>query len=122
MDTEVVKELKVIKDKMSELNDSLKDLNAAKINLETQIIESMQVEGISLARTDFGTVSVTKTDVASVKDWPAFEEYIYENRALHLLQRRTSAPAYRDQVAAEGEIPGVVTFTKHALSLTNKTT
>jgi len=122
MDVQAVKELKSLKERISDLNEQLADLKRAKTNIENELISEMNLDGLSLARTDFGTVSVTKTDVASVKDWPAFEEYVYENRALYLLQRRPSDVAYRDEIATKGEIPGVETFTKVNLSLTNKVT
>jgi hypothetical protein len=122
MDTQAVKELKSLKERISEINQQLTDLKRAKVNIEQELISEMNLEGLSLARTDFGTVSVTKTDVASVKDWPAFEEYVYENRALYLLQRRPADVAYREEIAAKGSIPGVETFTKVNLSLTNKAT
>ena len=122
MDVEAVGQLRSIKAQISDLNDQLNDLKRAKTNLEANIISDMQLDKVSLARTDFGTVSITETDVASVKDWPSFEEYIYENKALYLLQRRTSDVAYRDEIASKGHIPGVETFTKVNLSLTNKAT
>ena len=122
MDTEAVGQLKQVNTQISELNIQLKDLKAAKSNLEEGIIEDLQLDKTSLVRTDFGTVSLINTDLPSVKDWAAFEEYIYENRALYLLTRRASSPAYRDELAARGEIPGVETFTKVSLSFTNKAT
>ena len=122
MDTHAVRELKSVNEKIKGLNDQLNDLKQAKKNIELGIIDQMNTDSISLARTDFGTVSITKTDVASVTNWAEFEEYIYENRALYLLQRRASNPAYRDEVAAHGNLPGVETFTDVRLSLTNKAT
>ena len=122
MDVEAVGQLRSIKAQISELNDQLNDLKRAKTNLEQDIISDMQLDKVSLARTDYGTVALNPVDVASVKDWPAFEEYIYENKALYLLQRRPADVAYRDEIASKGHIPGVETFTKVNLSLTNKAT
>jgi len=122
MDVDAVGQLKAIKEQIKDLNDQLNDLKRAKTNLEENIINDMQLDKVSLARTDFGTVSITETDVASVKDWPTFEKYIYENKALYLLQRRPADVAYRDEIASKGHIPGVETFTKVNLSLTNKAT
>lgn len=117
-----VEELREIKKEISEINDKLNQLKRKKTELEVKIIGEMNSEGLSLARTDYGTVSVTKQEVASVKDWAAFEAYIYENKALHLLQRRPADAAYRDEIAVKGSLPGVETFTKVNLSLTNKVT
>ena len=122
MNVDIVAELKKINGEISGVNKTLTELKKVKSNLETDIIESMQDDGLSLARTDHGTVSLKSTAMASVTDWTAFEEYIYENRALYLLQRRASNPAYVEEVEVQGSIPGVETFTKVTVSLTNKAT
>lgn len=122
MNTDDVKQLAKLREEISEVNNRLKHLNAKKAELQQKVIEDMTIEGLSLARTDYGTVSISKEDVASVKDWMEFEEYIYENRALHLLQRRVANAAYRDELAIHEKVPGVEVFTKVNLSLTNKVT
>ena len=78
MNVEDVKFLRQVKEEISELTKQLDGLKRRKNELETKIISDMQAEGLSLARTDYGTPSITKLKVASVKDWTAFEEYIYE--------------------------------------------
>ena len=122
MNVNDVNELQNIRNEISEVNSKLADLKKRKSEIEQKLIGEMTSEGLSLARTDYGTVSVTKEEVPSVKDWNAFERYIYENHALHLLQRRPASAAYRDELSIKGEIPGVETFTKVGLSLTNKVT
>ena len=112
-------ELSEIRKELATLNDQVAKLKRKKASIEKDIIDGMP-QGVSLMRTDYGTVSVVTTDVASVKDWNALEEYIYKNRALHLLQRRTSDPAYRDEISVRGEVPGVETFTRITVSLTTK--
>ena len=124
MDDKTVWELNSIKDKIAKLNKEVSLLTAKRNELEESIIEDLTASGLSLARTNAMdengkriTVSVNAEDVANVIDWPAFEEYVYKNHALYLLQRRPSNPSYREEVAAKGEIPGVETFTKQKLSL-----
>ena len=80
----------------------------------------MTTEGTSLTRTKFGTVSISKLNVASVKDWNEFEKYIYENKALYLLQRRPANLAYREELKTQGEIPGVETFETISVNLSKK--
>jgi len=122
MNTELVAKLKILNEELAVANKTVTDLKSSKKVIEQQLIDEMNSDGLSLARTDFGTVSISKTDIASVKDWAAFEAYIYENQALYLMQRRPSNPAYREEIETKGEIPGVETFTTTALSLTNKVT
>jgi hypothetical protein len=81
----------------------------------------LEADGLTLARTKFGTVSVQETIVPNTQDWAELEEYVYAHRALHLFQRRLSAPAFRDEikVSPSGKLPGVEPYVKKTLSLRN---
>ncbi len=105
---------------LTDLNKQVGELQKHKRKYEDLIIEDMITEGTSLSRNKFGTVSLSKANVASVKDWNEFEKYIYENRALYLLQRRPANVAYREELKTKGEIPGVETFEVITLNLSNK--
>jgi len=118
MNANKVKELRTITDEIRTLNAQINDLKAQKSELEEEIIADMKESEMYLAQTPYGTVSIKETALASVKDWDAFEQYIYDNKALYLLQRRPSDPAYREEIDANGEIPGVETFNKISVSLT----
>ena len=124
MDDSKIWELQEIKDKISIHTKAIDRLSKQRTELEMEILEQLDEAHLSLARTsntdDTGkrvTVSINEQDVAHVKDWAEFEEYIYDNRALYLLQRRTSNPSYRDEVKVKGKVPGVETFTKRTLSV-----
>lgn len=118
MDASNVQKLRELVTRLAELNEEVKEIKAAKYELEQILIQDMDEAGLSLIRTKYGTLSTRSTVVASVKDWDAFEDYIYKNHALYLLQRRTSDPAYRELLATDGDIPGVEPFTKVSVSLT----
>ena len=124
MDDTLIWELQDVKDAIKVLKDQIKPLDAARLDLEYQILDALGEANSSLFRTagtdTHGkriTVSVNTEEVANVKDWAEFEEYIYDNRALYLLQRRAANVAYRDEVSIKGEIPGVESFTNRRLSL-----
>jgi hypothetical protein len=124
MDDKLIWELNAVKANITAMNSEVKKLEATRDDLSEQILEEMAAANSSLFRTAGAdeqgkriTVSVNPEDVANVEDWAEFEEYIYDNRALYLLQRRPSNPSYRDEVAIKGTIPGVETFTKQKLSL-----
>jgi len=119
MDSVQVGQLRDVLSEIKDHNDQLKILSEQKRNLELSIMDDLDESGLTLARTEFGTVSLTTEQVASVEDWNAFEEYIYDHRALYLLQRRASNPAYREEINQRGPIPGVSAFTKRKLSLRN---
>lgn len=118
-------ELDGIKKQITKLNKDVKKLEHDRDTLAIDIIDELTNSGLSMARTLEAkegqriTVSINPEDVANVVDWAEFEEYIYDNRALYLLQRRASNPAYRDELKIRDTIPGVETFTKQKLGLTH---
>jgi hypothetical protein len=122
MDASKVATLRGIVDELASLNKQVKELKASRTEIEALIIADMAESGLTLARTDFGTISTRKSIVASVTDWETFEDYIYENKALYLMQRRTSEPAYRELLESGIEVPGVEPFEKTTVGLTNVTT
>jgi hypothetical protein len=124
MDDKLIWELNAVKANITTMNAEVKKLEATRDDLSEQILDEMSLANSSLFRTAGAdeqgkriTVSVNPEDIANVTDWAEFEEYIYENKALYLLQRRPSNPSYRDEIAVKGELPGVETFTKQKLSL-----
>lgn len=122
MNVKDIEKLRTLSIEITSLNKKVGGLKKRKRKIEDRIILAMEAEESLLVKTKHGTVSISKTDVASVKNWTLFEDYIYENRALHLLQRRASNDAYREEVKLKGEIPGVETFEVIALNLTKKPT
>jgi len=124
MNDEKIWELHKVKQEIADLNKQVKALEATRNELEEVIIDDLNASNLSLARTNREdengkriTVSVNSEIVANVTDWAEFEKYVYDNRALYLLQRRTSSPSYREEIAVKGEIPGTEPFIKTRLSL-----
>ena len=124
MNDEKIWELHKVKQEIADLNKQVKALEATRSELEEVIIDDLNASNLSLARTNREdengkriTVSVNSETVANVTDWAEFEKYVYDNRALYLLQRRTSNPSYREEIAVKGEIPGTEPFIKTRLSL-----
>lgn len=110
MNIDNVRTLNKIKDEISDLNDQLKIVKFKKQELEFLIMQDLTEDGSSLSCTEYGTVSINSKIVPSVTDWPAFEKYIYDNHALHLLQRRPASDSYRDEIKVNGDVPGVESF------------
>jgi hypothetical protein len=119
MNLHTVEALRDLKLEISALNAQVKELEITRRELEGSLILELDDSNTTLARTEVGTVSIITAILPNVEDWVAFEEYVYENNALYLLQRRVAAPAYRDEVESKGQIPGITTFEKRTLSLTN---
>lgn len=64
-----------------------------------------------------GTASISEQTLAIVEDWDAVDNYIIQNRATHLLQRRVAVGAYREMLAAGQSVPGTRPITKRSINL-----
>jgi NACalpha-BTF3-like transcription factor len=73
-------------------------------------VDSTAVKGVA-------TVSVTTKKRPTVTDWDAVANYVKQNDALYLFQKRIAAGAYEELVEMEGEIPGIETYEEPDLSL-----
>lgn len=117
---ELVKTLQAVKKERSDLSKKDKELEAQKLELEEQIIQSLDAKGIDLARTDTGRVLINESVVAQPEDWDSIFKFIRENNYFHLLIKRLNNAAYRELLENFGELPGAVTFTQRKLSLSAK--
>lgn len=71
-----------------------------KMELATQEINRLFKEmGIESVKTKYGTVSRTIKDRFWCSDWGPLLDYIRENEAVHLLQRRISDTAMKEWIA-----------------------
>jgi len=85
--------------------------------LEAQIIIRQDIDETTMSRGKTASAILTEQEIPKVEDWDAFYQYIQENEAFHLLQRRVSTAAARETLEAGETIAGVGTFTKRAISL-----
>ncbi len=88
--------------------------------LEQAVMTRLDEEGSLSVSSPLGSATITEQVVPMAEDWDAIEEYIYENRALHVLQRRVATGAFRELQQAGQPIPGTRPLTKRSISLTAK--
>jgi len=97
----------------------LKDLEAEKKDLETQVfgaLDELGVDGTTIK--GMGTVSITEQVVPQAEDWDKFYDYIMEDKMrFMLLNKALNAPSFREALTIEGDIPGLVPYTKRSLSV-----
>jgi hypothetical protein len=97
-----------------------KDLNILKAELAEQelVVTSMLGEaGITSAKGNKASVSITESIVPMVEDWDAFYAHLVMTGDMHLLDKRPSVVAYRELHEAGIEVPGIAPLQKRALSL-----
>lgn len=106
-----------LREKKRKLEEQVKKLSDQMAQLEAELIEQMDKQGISKSTGKLATVSVTTSVKPSVEDWDVFYEYIRKNRYFHLLERRPSVTGCRELFETKGKIPGVVPFTQRKLNV-----
>jgi hypothetical protein len=89
----------------------------------TQILDKIKAENLhaSLIRGKKAAISLKVSVVPTVKDWTKAHRFIKMNNALHLLERRISSAAFKEELEIRKgrPIPGIEKFEKETLSLTS---
>ena len=88
--------------------------------LEMDLIVRLDEQGMEKASTASGTASINETVLPQVVDWDEFYEWIKENDAFYMLQKRPAAAAFREHQDSGEEIAGVVPYTKREIGLRKK--
>ena len=82
-------------------------LKSQQRELESQISIRMQEQGLDKISNDVCTISLKNEIVPTVEDWDQLHEHITDTNQFELLQKRVSATAYRELIAAGMDVPGV---------------
>jgi hypothetical protein len=106
-----------VREEKRNLEAQVKEVSAKIEELEGQLMERLEKEGLEKAAGTKASVSIGSSVVADVQDWDSFWAYILKNKYTHLLQRRVSEPAYRELLDAGKKVPGVQPFTKRKLNI-----
>lgn len=115
---------------LSSLLESLSDLKSKKKNLDLliketekaideksrEIMQLMDKDGLTETANGHVKVSIDERTYPQVENWDLFLNFIYENKYLHLLQRRPAVEAYRELLSIGRAVPGVVPFPKRTLA------
>lgn len=85
--------------------------------IEEQLLERFDTEGMTKATGAKATATITTSVVADVQDWDEFWAFIIKKKYTHMLQKRVSEPAYRELLEKGTKVPGVIPFTKKTVGL-----
>lgn len=113
----MIDEMYEIRTQKQALESEAKKFGEQMKRLEASIITRLDEDETTMSRGRTASAILTETVVPKVDDWDGFYQYIQENEAFHLLQRRVSSAAARETLEAGETIAGVSTFTKRAISL-----
>lgn len=98
-----------VKDDIADLNAQLKVLNKSKEELDWQLLNQLDEQGLSRTANDKASVSINQTVVPDVQDWDALYAHITKTQDFALLQRRVSSTAYKELLKLNEAVPGVET-------------
>lgn len=96
MEAAVKEQTKAIKEKMNQLEAWLK--------------EKADADGVTSFKTKHGTAFLTTTDYATVADWDAVLNFIRENEAFDMLEKRVSKIAVRGYIDSNKAVPAGVNY------------
>jgi len=78
--------------------------------LEAWIKEQADLQGVTSFKTKHGTAFLTTTDYANVADWDAVLDFIRENEAFDMLEKRISKVAVRGYIDQNKTVPPGVNY------------
>ena len=85
--------------------------------LEQEIMGLLESEDITLSRGSLASASISVSDVPTVNDWDQFHQYILDNNALYMLERRAAVGPWRELYQGGTVVPGTEPFEKKKLNL-----
>ena len=78
--------------------------------LEAYIKQRADEQGVDSFKTKVGTAFLTTVDFAQVADWDATLEFIKDNEAYDLLEKRVSKRAVRGYIEEQKEVPAGINY------------
>lgn len=88
--------------------------------LETELMITMEKQGLKQSSGSGLTVSISRSKVPKLTDWDAFWRYARRNDASHLFERRVHSKAWREECDARRDhtVPGVEEYERVSLHVT----
>ena len=106
-----------LRESIKELTDREKELRQEFEAIHIELINRMDNEGTPRAGGRKASVSINETTYATIRDYDAFINYVKEEDAFHLLQRRVADASYREMLQIGEEVPGLEPFTRRKLNI-----
>ena len=94
----------------AEAKDRVKGVKEKLEQLEAWLKEKADEQGVTSFKTKHGTAFLTTTHYANVGDWDAVLEFVPENEAFDMLEKRISKIAVRGYIEANKEVPPGVNY------------
>lgn len=106
-----------LREQKRSLEAEIKALDAQLAANEQAMIEIADDLGLDRFAVGKLTFSISEQTVGNVEDWETLYQFIRDNDAFYLLQRRLANAAYKEMLDSGSSLPGVVPFTKRSLNM-----
>lgn len=93
-----------------EVKERIADLKSKMEKLEAYLKTQMDAQGLTSFKSDYGTAFLTTTDYANVADWDAVLNFIRDNEAFDMLEKRVSKIAVRGYIESNKAVPPGITY------------
>lgn len=114
----LIDKMKTVAVERSALSAKDKALSEEQKALETQIIKLMDKQETRVGEGKIAKASIVESEEPDIEDWDAFLGWARKTNNMHLVQRRVSAPAWREiRALKKAEVPGIGIFHKRSLNL-----
>lgn len=111
---DVIRTYMVLRNQKSALEAETKvKVDAIKLKMEkieAWVKERADEQGVTSFRSEWGTAFLTTTDYASVSDWDAMLQFVRDNEAYDMLEKRVSKTAVRGYIEANKSVPPGVNY------------
>jgi hypothetical protein len=114
---ELIDHMLAIRDARKDLDKQSADLKQEYDELEQMLLTRLDEEDTTQGRSKTATATVSQMLIPTIEDWEKFEEYVKDNDAFYMLQRRVAAAAFRELNAQGVVIPGIKPMIQKSISL-----
>lgn len=94
----------------NETKERVRSIKENMSKIEAWLKAKADQDGVTSFKTAHGTAFLTTTDFASVADWDAVLEFIRQEEAYDMLEKRVSKAAVRGYIEANKEVPPGITY------------
>lgn len=110
----VIKEYVKLRDEKAaieaEMKERVSDVKNKLGKLEAYLLQKLSADGSNSVKTDHGTAFITTTSYASVANWSAVLQFVKDQDAYHMLEKRVSKSAVVDYMEQHNEVPPGVEY------------
>ena len=118
----LIAQIEKVNAEIAEISAKDKDARARKQAIEADLMTLMDSQQTRVSEYNGKRISITESEEPNVTDWDAFLAAAVKGKYLHLVQRRISAPAWRELRALKGkDVAGTEVFVKRSLSVRSVT-